>query len=112
MTSFAKAQPRFDELSDADLEHSIQNLLKMPGMVPQGPPEQRLAKAYELADRLNPSASRSSPLVPEHRPANGAGTKSIAGSPANGSDPSGPAKKGKHFSIDESLDHAFAKAGL
>jgi len=112
VTSFAKGQPRFDELSAPDIEHSIQNLLKLPGMVPPGPPEQRLAKAYELADRLNPATGRQASITPEPRPANGAGTRSIAGSPANGSDPSLPAKKGKHSSIDESLDRAFLKAGL
>lgn len=114
VTAFARAQPRFEELSAPDIQFSIQNLLKNPTMVPKGPsPEQRLQLAYDLADRLNPSSTgRSAPLNPEPRSANNAGQKSIAGSPANGSDPSLPARKGKHSTIDESLDRAFARAGL
>lgn len=114
VTSFAKANPRFDELSDARLEHSIQTILKS-GLVPQNiAPQARLQKAYELADRLNPAAqttaASSAAATP---PANGAGSKSIAGSPANGSDPSIPArKKGERTSIDDSIKRARARAGV
>lgn len=104
--------PRFDELSAGHLEHSIQSLLRSNLVATSLPPRERLQKAYDLADRLNPSATASAPLRPEPRPANGAGTRSIAGSPANGSDPSVPARKGRHPTIDESLDRAFARAGL
>ncbi len=112
VTAFAKDHPRFDELSSVDIEHSIQTILKS-NLVPQNlAPQARLQKAYELADRLNPASGNPAPLSREQPPpANDAGTKSIAGSPANGSDPSLPARKknGKHPTIDEAINRARAR---
>lgn len=116
VSAFAKdpAHPRFDELSDSRLEHNIQSLLRS-NLVPQNlAPQARLQKAYELADRLNPAAQKPAPLTREHSPpAADAGTKSIAGSPANGSDPSLPArKKGQRTSIDDAIKRGRAAIGV
>lgn len=118
VTAFAKANPRFDELSDGSLEYSIQRLLD--GNNPDGividaarklPPQQRLQKAYDMADRLNPSsAPRPSSSDAPPAPSNDAGSKSIGGSPANGSDPSTPARKnGQKSSIDDAIRRAAAR---
>lgn len=109
VTNFAKSNPRFDELSAPGLEYSIQNILRT-NMIPQNmPPQERLQKAYEMADRLNPAtASHTAPLTQAQRP--DAGRKSIAGPPSNGSDPSIPArKKGERISIDDAIKRAAAR---
>lgn len=106
--SFAKANPRFEELSAGHLEHSIQNILRS-NLIPQNLPAQdRLQKAYDMADRLNPATAPRQPSSGSPpAPSNDAGNKSIAGSPANGSDPSLPApKKGQRVSIDDALKRA------
>lgn len=111
VAAFAEKNPRFDELSSADLENNIQTILKS-GLVPQNlAPQARLQKAYELADRLNPAAPAALTRQPPP-PADDAGSKSIAGSPANGSDPSLPArKKGQRTSIDDAISRARARLG-
>jgi hypothetical protein len=114
--SFAKSNERFNELSAADVQYSIQNILN--GSVgvtvdPRLPPQERLQKAYEIADRLNPATASSASLRPEPSPsASHAGTRSIAGPPSNGSDPSVPGRrKGERPSIHDSIQRARARLG-
>lgn len=110
VAKFANDNPRFDELSAAGLEYNIQNILRS-DLVPKDiAPQDRLQKAYELADRLNPSATKPEPLTPASEPAKEAGNKSIGGAPASGSDPAIPARKpDRPSSISENIKRAKAK---
>lgn len=111
VTEFAKANPRFDELSDGGLENNIQNILRS-NLIPQDmPPQERLQKAYDMADRLNPATAPRQPSSGgPAAPSNDAGTKSIAGPPATGSDPTIPGKKkGERVSIDDALKRAHQR---
>lgn len=113
VTKFAADHPRFDELSD-DIAFFLKT--RCPG---------DLAKAYELAERLNPApadakpepkeaaVASSAPAAPSATvttlaPASTAPAKSIAGAPPAGSD---PARKQPSSSIKEALKRARAAAG-
>jgi len=97
--AFAKAHPRFDELSDAiqeEIKHGYS-----------------LEDAYSRAERLNPAAQVASSEKPGSPakaapPLNPAGTKSIAGAPSSGSNPVIPDNKPVP-SIEDSLKRALAK---
>lgn len=112
--AFAGDHPRFDELSS-----DISFFLKSDKVDQDLPPQERLSQAYQLAERLNPGPATHTPapLTPEPfqpAPLNPAGSKSIAGAPANGSDPTIPPRnrsggKGQHPSIDDALKRAQAR---
>lgn len=103
----------------AELESDIAFFLKSDKISAGLSPQEKLAEAYRLAERLNPAPNTqtlgtqpatSSPDAGAHTPKGG---KSIKGAPASGSDPAVPAKrKGKKSTIDESLDRAFSRASL
>lgn len=105
VTAFAQANPRLDELAE-----DIAFFLKSDKIDPGLPPKDRLAKAYEFADRLNPAATQASaPAAPAASapppPLNPAGQKSISGAPSPGSNPA--KRPGPVPSIRESLEMAM-----
>lgn len=85
--AFQANAPRF-----AELEDTIAGLLQSP-MVPANlPPADRLARAYEMADRLTPAApsqpQQAAPQAPLQPHTPRAANKSVSGAPAGGSNPS------------------------
>jgi hypothetical protein len=103
-----KGRERFDEL-EADITFFLKS-----GKVPAHLPlKDRLSEAYTLAERLNPAAANAAtpPARQAAEPAqlNPAGSKSIAGAPATGSDPDAATKR-PSSSIKEALKRASARA--
>jgi hypothetical protein len=107
---FEAEHPRFEELKD-DVAFFLQS-----GRIPQSlSPVDRLAAAYDMAERINPS-----PFQPRNdladpdldaetgRPA--VGKKSIGGAPGNGSIPS--SKSPKPLSVKDSVMAAMRQHGV
>lgn len=111
IADFAKANPRFDELSSA-IEVELHNPRFHPEL--QADPIRRLQKAYEKAERLNPAKTISPPAPDVRAPDPAAqtrrGSASITGAPGSGSNPvaRGPAPK----STRDAVDAAFSRFGI
>lgn len=108
---FRRDNPRFDELQE-DIAFFLNS-----GRVPQNlSPQERLAVAYDMAERLKPMPSSVSerqaaaPAAPEPEPVDDPrGRKSIKGAPSSGFD---PAKNGNAKSRRDALSAAMAEYGI
>lgn len=104
---FSESHPRVDELSD-----EMTKLLNSPQFIsPDLPAIERLSKAYELAERLNPApvtAPASVSTAPHRDPVlqTDKGRKSINGAPSPGSN---PGMRQPSTSIKESIRRAMAQ---
>lgn len=107
---FKREHPRYDEL-----QHDIAFFLES-GKVPASlSPYDRLATAYDMAERINPVSSHGTAayegLEPERRvDTNSSGSKSIKGAPSSGLSPQ-TGRRGK-LSRREALDAAYSELGL
>lgn len=105
---FAAQNPRFNEPA---IQQSIAQILKSGMVQPSLPAQERLAAAYEMAVRLNPSAEvEQAPVdapedaTPRRVDGNG-GSRSVRGAPPSGSS-KGPAKR--VMSRDDAITAAMA----
>jgi hypothetical protein len=109
---FQRAHPRFDELSD-----HIVKILASP-YAAEGSPVERLAKAYEIAEKLSPAppappAAQPAPVAvppaPDAAQTRKAAGLSITGTPSPGSNPGLRKPAGSRR---EALTRAFAQVGI
>ena len=103
---FVAAHPRF-----AELQPDIEKLLKS-GIVPDSlNPAERLATAYDMAERLKPSPHRAASAFEEPAPAADpspdAGRKSVRGAPSDGLTP----RAEDNLSLDDFLRKEMRKIG-
>jgi hypothetical protein len=99
VTQFFTANPRADELSRADLDVNIPDLIQR-GFT--------LEKAYRIAEAANPAAQPHTPqAVPQPQPLASKSRLSVQGAPS-GSNPETPRAK----STGEAIDRALAKFGI
>lgn len=110
--TFKNDHPRFDEL-----EEDITFFLTSGKVEKNLPPQERLQKAYELAERLNPGTSAPSPAPAQTRAETSQddaevqtlkGSKSVSGAPSAGTTPS---RGEPSSSIKDALKRAAARAG-
>lgn len=109
---FKAANPRYDEL-EQDIAFFLQS-----GKIPASlSAQEKLAAAYDMAERINPSSrvaasdfSERLESQPESRADTFSGTKSVKGAPASGVDVSSR-KRGK-MSRSEAISQAMTELGL
>lgn len=108
ISPFAVENPRFNEPA---IQQSIAQILKSGMVQPSLPAQERLAAAYDMAVRLNPSAEYEPAPVetqeqatPRRVDGNG-GSRSVRGAPPSGSN-KGPAKR--VLSRDDAINAAMA----
>lgn len=108
ISPFAAENPRFNEPA---IQQSIAQILKSGMVQPSLPAQERLAAAYDMAVRLNPSAEyEPAPVetqeqaIPRRVDGNG-GSRSVRGAPPSGSN-KGPAKR--VLSRDDAINAAMS----
>lgn len=106
---FAQQNPRYFELQD-----DIAMFLQSGKIPPSLTPADRLAAAYDMAERINPSSMSATPArtVPDtdRLVSDLNGTKSVKGAPLSGVDTQ--SRRTGRLSRNEALDAAFSELGL
>lgn len=108
--AFRAQHPRFDELAQTIAEE-----LRSTAIPANLPLQQRLLRAYQRAEMLNPAAPQIAPQAPPAQPSpqaartRVAAQRSISGAPASGSD---PARRPRSKTVDDALDRALNATGI